>query len=518
MPLLPLPTSLLLAVLGAVMTELAFPSTSWWPAAFLGIALLLQALRGARAGRGFLVGFVWGSAFFLPHLWWARESTAEVPWLLLSLSQAAFIGLFGSLYALISRRRGGTSTWWQVLGATAVWTGVEALRGVAPFGGFTWGALAFSQTDGPLLRLAALGGMPAVTAATVAVGALVWAAGRQLGQLRIAVAGVYAIVAFALVALTFVIPVGSRAESGTLRIGAVQGNVPADGFRPGSIYRDVLERHVAGTLALAESGVELDVVLWPENSADYDPRVREWAAVQLDEASRAVDAPILAGGTRYVDDGRYNDMFLWEPGVGEVQRYSKQRPAPFGEYIPMRDLARRITDQVDRVQVDMLPGQEPATVALPVERLDRDVILGLAICFEVAYMDLTGQAVLDGAEMLVVPTNNSSFGLTEESSQQLAMSVFQAVTHGRAVVHVSNVGVSAVISPNGVVQQRTGHYTAEQFVATVPLRESITLATRLGQWPAILAGVASVLLVGTAVLPDGRRADGDRPRRRRGTR
>lgn len=467
--------------------------------AFVGFALLLEALCGQRPWRAFVIGTVWGLAFFLPHLWWAYEATAAVPWILLSASQALFIGAFGALWSLVTRRGTGVA-WRHAAGAATIWTAVEALRGVWPFGGFTWGSIAFSQTPGPLLRIASLGGIVGVTFVATLAGALLWASWRHLRAATITESASCAVLAVAVVAVTFAIPVDARAETGTLTVGVVQGNVTPTGHDPGSVSRDVFERHLAGTAGLAADTVDYDLVLWPENSADYDPRISQWAAARMDEATAEVGAPIVFGSVRYTDDARYNDLGLWQEGAGETARYTKQRPAPFGEYIPLRDLARRVTDQVDRVTVDMLPGETPAVIAVPVERLDRDVRIALAICFEVAYLDLLREGVLQGGEMIAVPTNNSSFGHTEESSQQLAMSVLQSVTHGRAVVHVSNVGISAVIAPNGVITQRTDHYTADQLTAVVPLRESVTVADRLGRAPEIVVGALAILCVLAAAV------------------
>jgi apolipoprotein N-acyltransferase len=97
--------------------------------------------------------------------------------------------------------------------------------------------------------------------------------------------------------------------------------------------------------------------------------------------------------------------------------------------------------------------------------------------------------------VLVVQTNNASFGRTDESTQQLAMSRVRAVEHGRATVQISTVGVSAVIAPNGAVVQRTGLFTAEQMVATLPLRTSLTPATRWGSWVAWAVDALALVMV-----------------------
>src|SRR5699024_5402539 len=113
----------------------------------------------------------------------------------------------------------------------------------------------------------------------------------------------------------------------------------------------------------------------------------------------------------------------------------------------------------------------------------RKVAVATIICFEVAYDWLITDAVKRGAEFLYVPTNNASFGWTTESDQQLAMTQFRAVEHGRAAVQISTVGVSGFVTPDGSLQEVTGLFTAEEIAQEIPLRSSLTLATRAGQWP-----------------------------------
>jgi apolipoprotein N-acyltransferase len=234
------------------------------------------------------------------------------------------------------------------------------------------------------------------------------------------------------------------------------------------------------------------------------------AAADIDAAARAVGAPLLVGTIEYPESGgRYNTSLLWEPGKGPVARYSKQRPAPFAEYIPLRSLVRPFSSAVDLVRNDMLPGTEPGVVPLASERLGRTVRIGDVICFEVAYDGIVREAVREGAEVLVVQTNNASFGYSAESTQQLAMARLRAVELGRATVQVSTVGVSAVIAPNGTVAQQTELFTPAQLVARLPLRQSLTPAARLGAWPSGIVGALALVMTaaGTAGARRVRRAD-----------
>ncbi|MBO9556169.1 apolipoprotein N-acyltransferase [Cellulomonas sp.] len=491
--------TLVLAVAGGYLTRLAFPSPGWWGTAFLGMALLYLALRRDSARWNALVGLAWGLACFAPLITWADEAVGLVPWLALSTLEALCVALFGAAWSWARR---GEAVWrsggWQALVFTLLWVAVEELRSAWPFGGFPWGRLAFSQSDSPLAAFMWLGGTPLLSGVVALVGVVLaraYLVARRL-EVRRFVGAAAAVVVVAGVA--FALPLDTRAEHGTLEVGAVQGNVPGSGLDAFGQREAVLDNHLAGTYALldqVEPG-ELDVVLWPENGTDIDPQADQSAADLIDAAAQAVDAPMLVGTVQYPPSGgRYNTAVLWEPGQGVVASYTKQHPAPFAEYIPLRSLVRPFSSAVDLVTRDMIPGVGPGYVPLTSERLGRTVGLGDVICFEVAYDALVRDAVRAGGEVLVVQTNNASFGMTDESTQQLAMARLRAVEHGRATVQISTVGVSAVIQPNGAVSRQTDLFTADQMVATLPLRQSLTPADRSGSWPAWIVDALAVCTV-----------------------
>lgn len=498
--------TVLLALVGGLLADAAFPQRGWWPMAILALGALFLALRRESAWWGLVVGTVWGLPFFLIHIWWAGVAVGLVPWIALSAVQALAVGLFGATWVWMRRWSPvARHAWLSTLVFALNWAAWEELRSAGPFGGFPWGRLAFSQTDSPLLRLASLGGTVLVSSVVAAMGACLALAILALGRAKIATASVAVVAVVALPALSLMVPLDTRPQAGEVRVGVVQGNVSRPGLGAFENAREVITNHTNATLELAATNPGLDVVLWPENAADYDPRTDAEASAMVESAAQAVGVPILLGTQSYLRDaagtatGRYNDYIRWDPGVGAVASYAKRHPAPFAEYIPFREFFRRFSSAVDLVTVDMLPGTEVGVIPVPVD--GRDVPFGIATCFEVAYDEIARDAVQAGAEVLVVPTNNASFGYTAESEQQLAMSIFRAVEHGRAVVQVSTVGVSGIITPNGVVTERTELFTTASMVADLPLRTELTLATRLGPIPAwITYGVSGLaLLLGFAL-------------------
>ena len=477
-------TSILQAVAGGVLCDAAFPGLGWWPLAFVSIALLVLAMGRDSARWNFLVGLVFGLAFFLPHLTWAELAVGPVPWLALSVAESLAVAVFAAAWSWARR---GLVIWrrarWQVPALAVLWVGLEEARSVLPFGGFPWGRLAFSQADSPLARFAWLGGMPLVSFLVVVVGALLAVAIRRVRTLDIGSASAALVLGMLTLGSAWLVPLDVAAQSGHLEVAAVQGDVPDLGLDSFDQARQVLDNHVAGTRALLDvvSPGDLDLVVWPENGADYDPRTDAQTGQAVGEVAQAVDAPLLLGTLEYPPTGgRLNISLLWDQEQGPLFTYAKQHPAPFAEYIPMREVARLFSSDVDRVRTDMIPGTAVGLVPVEVPRLGRTVGISDVICFEVAYDDIVRDAVAAGGEALVVQTNNATFGRTDESTQQLAMSRLRAIEHGRATVQISTVGVSAVISPNGVVTQRTELFTADQMIASLPLRTGLTPATRFG--------------------------------------
>ena len=372
------------------------------------------------------------------------------------------------------------------LWAAAVWVGVEALRARMPFGGFPWGRVAFGQPDGPLLPVAAVGGAPLLSFATVLAGLALGEAARRLARREVRAAAapaLLALVALAAGPLAALLPPAGSAPVRTVTIAAVQGNVPRLGLDFNAQRRAVLDNHVRVTEQLAAdvaAGLRPrpDVVLWPENASDIDPLRNPDAAAAIDRAARAVGVPIVLGTVLVGEPGpngtatATNSVLVWEPGVGVVDRTDKRRVQPFGEYLPWRPFFRLLSDYADRAG-NFVPGTGAGAVDAA------GVRLGIAICWEIAFDDLVADSVAAGAQVLAVPSNNATFGRSDMTYQQLAMSRVRAVEHDRAVLVVTTSGVSATIAPDGTVTAATSSFTPDVLVGATPLRATTTLADRL---------------------------------------
>ncbi|GAA0965708.1 apolipoprotein N-acyltransferase [Actinocorallia libanotica] len=496
-----LPRLLAAAVAGLVM-YLAFPpsvlgpdegSTSGlWPLAPVGVALFALAVRRLGAWTAALAGLVCGLAFFLPVLPGLRPIGTDV-WLGLSVTEALYFAPMGAAMALASRSR-----LWP-LWIAALWVTQEFVRGRFPLGGFPWARLAFSQTDTPLTAYAALGGAPLASFATALIGTLLaYAAGEH--RRKAAALGLAGALAVPLAGT--LIPTGSG-TAGTgekeITVAVIQGNVPRAGLDFLGQRQAVLNNHVAQTRELA-SQVRAgrvprpDLVVWPENSSDIDPYRDDEAYAVIDAAVKDVGVPVLVGALTETPDGSEveNRGIVWDPETGPGDHYTKRHPVPFGEYVPFRDLLTSFISRLERVPRDFARGTRDNRLTMG------PAVVGDVICFEVAYDGIVRDAAKDSG-ILVVQTNNATYGYTSLPWQQLAMSRLRAIEHDRTVLVAATSGISAIITPDGRMARRSREFTPDIQVAAVPVRTTATVGDRLGGLPEWLLALAGIIGTGVAV-------------------
>ncbi|MFJ2400007.1 apolipoprotein N-acyltransferase [Streptomyces xanthochromogenes] len=498
------------AALGGVLLYLSFPPRPLWWLAPVAFAVLGWVLRGRTWKAGLGLGYLFGLGFLLPLLVWTGVEVGPGPWLGLAAIEALFIGAAGAGTAVVSRL-----PLWPVWSA-ALWIAAEAARARVPFGGFPWGKVAFGQADGTFLPLAALGGTPVLGFGVALCGFGLYECLRQALRLRGTATVRKGAPAAAL--LTVVVPVaasfGARglvsdaAEDGTATVAVIQGNVPRLGLDFNSQRRAVLDYHVRETLRLADrvkAGKEPqpDFVLWPENSSDVDPFVDDDARAIIDQAAKAIGAPISVGavvggyGTKL-----YNEQVQWDPKLGPVATYDKRQIQPFGEYIPLRGFISTFAPgYTSMVREDFNRGTKAGVFTMSGTKV------GIATCYEAAFDWAVRDTVTGGAQLISVPSNNATFDRSEMTYQQLAMSRVRAVEHSRTVTVPVTSGVSAVIMPDGKVVQKTAMFTPASLVAKVPLRSSQTPATKLGTLPewALVAVAAAGLAWAVTRTVRGRR-------------
>lgn len=467
------------AALGAgALVAAALPPWGWWPLAFVGIAVLDALVadrpRRTRAARGFVFGLGW----IAPGTGWM--------WFLTAPGYVVVAPLFAAMVAgAITLAPAGRGRRVALVGALVL---PEALRLRWPFGGVPLATLATGQAAGPLGPVARLGGVLALGMATVAMAMALAAAWRRTPR----PAAAWAAVAVAVVLVGHASPHGRAVGTRTLAL--VQGGGPQGTRAVNTDPRVVVERHLAATATLPADGT-LDAVIWPENVIDVFSFSASAERADVAAEARRLGAPLVVGVTEGAGDDRFvNAQVVVTPGGDLVSRYEKVRRVPFGEYMPLRGFLSALGAPTDLVPRDAVAGTDPAFVDVPAAAggARQGFRAAVVISWEVFFGDRARDGVRHGGEVLLNPTNGSSYTGTVLQSQQIAMSRLRALETGRWVGQVSPTGFTAFVSPDGRVLDRTAQVEAATRTATVSLRRGHTPYTRTGDAPWTVLAVALV--------------------------
>ena len=480
---------LLLAVLGGLATAASVQPVGIWPLGLVGAGLLALAWSdGATRRSRALAGFCWAMALLLCTTLWVIDFQSA-GYVVLALLGASFFTLAGALVPA----RGA----WAALGAAGAITVAEALRARVPFQGFPMGGLPQGQAGGPLAATARLGGTTLVTLAAALAGAGLAEAVRRR-PVRACALLIVPLLAAGLGAAT---PAGKA--GGTLRVAAVQGGGPRGTRAIETSERDVLDRHLAASRTIAPGSV--DVVLWPENAVSLDgPTAGSPEGEELAAEARRLGAVLLVGVVEDVPPDRFRNAQIAYGPDGQLRgRYDKVHRVPFGEYAPLRELVAKLAD-LSLLPRDAIPGDGPGILLGP-----QGQPLGVVISYEVFFGDRSRSAMVNGAQVLLVPTNAASYATSQVPDQEVAAARLRAWETGRDVVQAAPTGFSAVVTADGRVTQRTDLGAQQVLTAVVPLRTGSTPYVRTGDQPWLLLALAC--LAGPALAG----ALGARTRRRR---
>jgi apolipoprotein N-acyltransferase len=463
--------------------------------ALVAVPLFLATLNGVSVKGGILVGAGFGIAYYLVLVPWLSVIGGDAA-IALAILEGLFYGVFGALASQTLKHR----LW--MLWIPCLWVATEYATGSVPFGGFPWGRLAWAFSDSPLGRLAAYVGIAGLSFVVALLGVLVYAVLRRRSAVSLRLVALVAGVA--IIGGSSLITLSTNGNGKTVTAAMVQGNVPGKGLEFLGRARTVTKNHENATLDLekqveAGSQIKPDLVIWPENSTDIDPYKDAETRADIETAVQAVKVPILVGA---VTEGpgpneRQTTGIVWDPTTGPGQRYAKRHPVPFGEYIPFRDQLLPYIKRLEMIGRQTAPGVGPGLMPI------RGVTYGDLICFELAYDNVVSDVAKGGAQILIVQTNNATYGDTGQPEQQFAITRMRAIETGRTVLIASTSGISGVIRPDGTVEHKSAQFVSDVYVASVPVRDGQTLATTLGGWPQwILSGLG---IIGAALALLARR-------------
>jgi len=439
----------LLALGGGAVWGLCFGQQAWILAPWIALLPLLLLLGQRRAAA---LGWAHGMAFWLVSIPWiipTLENYGQLPgWLavLSLLALVCYLALFTALFAGVGGilwRFGGAVA---LLGLPALWVVVEWFRGYL-FTGFPWNLAGYAWIDMPgALQLAAWVGAYGVGALLVLANtALALSFAERRWRLGGATLGVVLLI-LAIAARWGVPDPGDREVEGTITVRLLQPNIGIleewDTVTVEAQYQHMFE---LSRQACDRSGV---LLIWPESatwpySYSRDERLRR----DLEDLV-AAGCPVLINTSMAGEGGVFNSVLMIDK-KGILGRYDKRHLVPFGEYVPMADWLPFL-QKIARNAGDFLAGES-------FELLNwKGQALAPAICFEITFPEEVSSRVRAGGSILVTLTNDAWYGDSSAPWQHFRAARFRAAENQRFLLRAAMTGVSAVVGPDGSVEQFLG--------------------------------------------------------------
>lgn len=517
--------SFVLAIVSAVLLTLAFPDFDLWFLAWFALAPLLWAVdrENDSVGRSFLIGWLFGTAFFFGTCWWLTYAPIHYggfPWplayfliLIACAGAGVFPGVFAAVLSVMLRRFGS----WAFLAAPFVWVFSEFLRYWLT--GNNWNAIGYSQAFNsflnPLVILTASSGGLLFTSGVIALFNCFLA--MQVADIRSGIKGwtpraylpvnivfvFFTFLAFGLLFYVNTLFPRDRTPNASGDVIAIQPNVPMSGVDQRKLEElrqrqfDRAKGEIAKLRSTNDEQQSMTVILpeSPMNFMYHDDR--EFQQFVRDFTTRNNVSLLFNSAEPDPTNGKYfNSAVMVGPDGREAVQYDKIYLLPFGEAVPP-PLDMVVPGFVGNFSY----GREYDIVPIG------DANAGVMICFESHFGQLSRKYVQNGADVIIEMTNDGYLGPTPVLRQHLANAVFRAVETNRPVLRVTNVGITTYINERGAVLDQLPTYTEGTRVWTVSKSDgSQTFYVRYGDWFAWLCTVVTLGLLAAALKPSSAKA------------
>ena len=469
------------AIIAGLLYFLSFPPYDFWYLIFPALYLFYYSLLSSK--KSFLSGFIFGCVAYGVILLGIQSIGLEA-WIPLTFLMGLMYGVFSKLFSYLNTKSG--NNFYVLLAALAVF---DLIRAYFPFGGFPWGfpstVLLTGPIDSPLFfevpltfrNFGPTGSSLLLQSLPLVIALGVFSKSKPKNYLKDY--SIFLLIIFTIFISNYVVNdyQYTQLETSELNITIVQGNSPCPGAKNkcSNERQKIYDSHLAQTQSLEGN---FDLVVWPESSTGFnnDPGVH--SRVQNDVSTQALrlDSYFLIGGDRPVQKEYFENYGIFINREGEiVDQYLKQHPVPFGEYIPFRKYLDWIPP-LALVPRDMIRGDGQKIFMV------NDTKISTVISFEGSFQRYIRNSVLDGAELVVILTNQASYGESGMSDQFILMSRANAISNERPIVHAAITGKSAFIDHNGKVISKTELFETTTLNEKLEVRQTETPYSKYGNY------------------------------------
>jgi apolipoprotein N-acyltransferase len=459
------------ALLSGFLVGFSLPPWGWWPLSIVGIAIFFAICNFSQNRReSFSIGTLFAISWLSLGMMWM--------WWLTAPGYIFAVVLFSILHGIASVIANYFDT--TAITRPIAHSLAEVLRFSLPFGGVPLATLPMAISQTTFADLVSIGGPILTTWFVLQVAATVTALfNRRESRVRVLQ---LLILVSTLQVFASVTP--SPPPTGdTIKIAIVQGGGPQGVLAINTSARDAFDRHLKVTQTLQPTD-EIDAVLWPENVIDVVDFKSSKELGEIVAEAKRLDADFIVGITEDAGVNRFTNAQVVVNPTGEItSRYDKVRRVPFGEYVPrgLRRVLSAIGAPMNRIPSDAVAGKEPAMLKIDSTKV------AVVISWEAFFAGRANSGVEAGGEILLNPTNGSSYTGTVLQTQQLATNSLRARETGRWTLQAATTGFSAIISPNGELTNRLNIGDAKTLTVDVPLHSGRTVYSRIGDAPIIVA-------------------------------
>ena len=442
------------ATIAGLLYFLSFPPYDLWYLIFPALYLFYYSLLSKE--KSFLSGFIFGCVAYGVILLGIQSIGLEA-WIPLTILMGLMYGIFGRLFSYLNTK--SENNFYVLLSAVAIF---DLFRAYFPFGGFPWGFPSTVLLTGPInsplffevplyfKNFGPTGASLLLQSFTLIIALGVFLKSKQKNYLKNYI--IFSLIIFIIIISNFVISDSqyTQIEASELNIAIVQGNSPCPGAknRCNNERQKIYNSHLIQTQSLDGN---FDLVVWPESSTGFnnDPGIHSKVQNEISAEALRLDSYFLIGGDRPIQKKYFENYGIFINKDGEITgQYLKQHPVPFGEYIPFRKYLEWIPP-LALVPRDMIRGDSQKIFMV------NDVKISSVISFEGSFQRYIRNSVQDGAELVVILTNQASYGESGMSDQFILMSRANAISNGRPIVHAAITGKSAFIDHKGTVISKT---------------------------------------------------------------
>jgi len=487
------------AVITGILVCFSFPTVLFgWHAPSMGIigyvALvpLFVAVHKVLPRKAFVLTFVSALVWYGGSLYWvfrAMHTYGKLPALssalitvLLVVVVSAYIALAPMLTRFIIRNGKGET----LLVLPALWVAMEFCRNYLPCNGFPWSNVAMSQYQllTPL-QICDITGVYGLIFVIVWINQFVAEIflrlkGEHITHLRSksVTTAILLIIIIIYGAVRLKTLPESYAAAQAVKVGMIQGNIDQGEKWDESKAIDNLNIHRLSARRLRNAPV--DLIIWPEAAYPwfFPTQIASINPLRLgfsDMEMTRYPYTLMGAVSEEPTGDLHNSAFLFDSHGRFEGEYHKAHLVPFGEYIPYKKLfffAKKLTAPVG----NFIGGSSYEPLSFGAR------LVGILICYEDIFPEISRKTVAAGAEFLANLTNDAWYGVSSAPYQHLALSVFRAVENRRYLVRATNSGVSAVIEPSGRIVMQSGIFERAIMVAAIAPLTKLSTYTRLGDW------------------------------------